>query len=306
MPFTLIKGAFRVAGLSPDGDSIRFVPDDPRLIAGLPGPFDPNPKPTAQLRIEGIDTLETHYAGREQPDRWAHGATQRLLDFVGITNVVWDANHKNVVSADDMTRGWILSRAREKNRRPVAFLYAGESNLSDGASVHLTPAMLVDSYNYAAVAEGLAYPTFYQSLFSDLREQLTNGAASARAAGLGLWPEDRTNQGIDATDLSVLIDQHPILPKLFRRLSDFMAATGSAAGFREALEQAREPVLDLRNLNFTHFDTFIEQAPGSTRIRLTIAPELLVFDPMPARPSNNFALMVAAPISGEAPMGSFA
>src|SRR5688500_3517212 len=108
MPFTLIKGAFRITGLSPDGDSIRFVADAPALIHALPGPFDPNPKDNAQLRLEGIDTLETHYAGRAQPDKWAYAAVNRLLAFVGITDVVWDLHHKNVVSANDMTRGWIL------------------------------------------------------------------------------------------------------------------------------------------------------------------------------------------------------
>lgn len=98
----------------------------------------------------------------------------------------------------------------------------------------------------------------------------------------------------------MLIDDIPILPKLFRRLSDYMAANGSALGFKEALEAAKEPVLNLEDQNFTHFDTFIEQAPGSTRIRLTVPPESLVFDPMPARPTNNFALMIGAPITGEA------
>jgi endonuclease YncB( thermonuclease family) len=299
MPFKLIKGAFRVAGLSPDGDSIRFVPDDPSLVHQLPGPFDPNPRPTAQLRLEGIDTLETHYAGREQPDRWSHPATDRLFEFAGITNVVWDAQHKNVVSANDMTRGWILSRAREKNRRPVAFLFAGESDREDGSSVRLTPALLRESYNFVAMAEGLAYPTYYQALFSDLRVVLSDAAGTARTEGRGLWPEDGTNAGFDAVDLSVLTDRVPILPKLFRRLSDFMAASGSAVGFKAALEAAQEPVLDLRDQNFTHFDTFIDQPPGSTRIRLTVPPEMLVFDPMPARPTNNFALMIGAPISGE-------
>lgn len=121
MPFTLIKGAFRVAGMSPDGDSIRFAADDPSLVHNLPGPFEAQPQATAQLRLEGIDTLETHYGGRRQPDRWAHTATDRLFEFTGITEVVWDEAHRKVVSAADGTRGWILSRAREKNRRPVAF-----------------------------------------------------------------------------------------------------------------------------------------------------------------------------------------
>lgn len=299
MPFTLIKGTLRVVGLSPDGDSIRFVPDNPALVHNLPGPRDARPKPSAQLRLEGIDTLETHYAGRHQPERWAHAAVDRLLEFVGVRDVVWDAKHSTVTSATDMVRGWILSREREKNRRPVAFLFPGDTAQPDGSPVRLTPDLLQDSYNYAAVVEGLAYPTYYQKLFSDLRGALTDGVSTARSAGRGLWPEDGTTIGFDATDLGVIIDQVPIMPKLFRRLSDYMAATGSAVGFKEELASANEPVLDLRSQNFTHFDTFVEQAPGSTHIRLTVLPEQLVFDPMPARPTNNFALMVGAPISGE-------
>lgn len=183
MPFTLIKGAFRVVGLSPNGDSVRFVPDDPSLVHRLPGPPETNPKPTAQLRIEAIDTLETHYAGREQPDRWSDAATDALLEFLNITDVEWDSNHRTVVSASDMTRGLVLSRAREKNRRPVAFLFAGNSQQADGASVRLDPHMLRDSYNHLAMARGLAYPTFYQALFSDLREALSDAAREARGAG---------------------------------------------------------------------------------------------------------------------------
>jgi hypothetical protein len=50
----------------------------------------------------------------------------------------------------------------------------------------------------------------------------------------------------------VIIDQVPILPKLFRRLSDYMAATGSAVGFREALALGGDAVWDLRTQNLTH------------------------------------------------------
>lgn len=303
MPFTLIKGTFRVVGASPDGDSIRFHADDPALICALPGPPDNRPRPFAQLRLEGIDSLETHYAGRHQPERWANAATDRLLAFAGITGVRWDARHATVVAANDGTRGYILSREREKNRRPVAFLFAGDAAEADGTPVFLDVARLRQSYNHLALAEGLAYPTFYQGLFADLRAELTAQVAAARAGGLGLWPEDATNTGVDATDLSVLIDGVPLLPKLFRRLSDYMAAEGSAVGFKAALAAAREPVLDLATANFTHFDTFIEQAEGDTRIRLTVPPETLVFDPMPAQPANRFAAMIGAPLSGEGLVG---
>lgn len=300
MPFTLIKGSFRVVGMSPDGDSIRFAADNRDLINNLPGsPPDPNPRPTAQLRLEGIDALETHYAARHQPTQWAHAARDRLLDFVGIRNVVWDANQTTVVSADDGTRGWILSRQKEKYGRPVAFLFAGETAEQDGSQIMLQTDLLKQSFNHAAMAEGLAYPTYYEGLFSDLRNELTSVATAARSNGLGLWPVDRSTAGFDATSLAVIIDDVAILPKLFRRLSDYMATAGTAIGFREALALSQEPVWDLRNQNLTHFDTFIEQASGSAHIQMTRAPEELVFDPMPQVAANHFAAMIGAPISGE-------
>jgi endonuclease YncB( thermonuclease family) len=300
MPFKLIKGSFRVVGLSPDGDSIRFVPDAPELMHTLPGgPPEQTPKAFAQLRLEGIDSLETHYAGRHQPIRWARAARDRLLDFVGVRNVRWDAMEVTIVAADDNTRGWILSRAKDKYGRPVAFLFAGESQQADGTEVVLRADLLRASFNHLAVSEGLAYPTYYQALFADLRNELTSATQSARAAQRGLWPDDGTGAGLNATSMAVIIDQTPILPKLFRRLSDYMAAKGTAVGFREALAFGEDAVWDLRTQSFTHLDTFVEQAPGSTIIRLTRDPEELVFDPMPQRPGNFFAVMIGAPISGD-------
>lgn len=58
--------------------------------------------------------------------------------------------------------------------------------------------------------------------------------------------------------------------------------------------QSREPVLDLRTSNFTHFDTFIEQPSASVNIKLTRAAEELVFDPMPLRPANHFSRLLVA------------
>jgi endonuclease YncB( thermonuclease family) len=286
--------------MSPDGDSVRFAADNRDLINNLPGsPPDPNPRPSVQLRLEGIDALETHYAARHQPTKWARAARDRLLNFVGIQNVTWDSNQTTVVSANDGTRGWILSRQKEKYGRPVAFLFAGETVEPDGSQVMLRSELLRRSFNHTALAEGLAYPTYYQALFSDLRDELTSVAKAARANNAGLWPVDRSTAGFDATSLAVIIDEVAVLPKLFRRLSDYMATEGTAIGFREALALSEEPVWDLRNQNHTHFDTFIEQASGSTFIRMTRDPEELVFDPMPQVPGNHFAAMIGAPISGE-------
>jgi hypothetical protein len=47
-------------------------------------------------------------------------------------------------------------------------------------------------------------------------------------------------------------------------------------------------------MHFTHFDTFIEQADDSVRIRMTRRPEELVFDEMPSRPSNAFSALMGS------------
>jgi hypothetical protein len=297
MPFTAIAGTFHVRGYQPDGDSIRFRPRDPSLLQRLAGPpAAANPRGDVQLRIEAIDALETHYSvsgggSYAQPLHWAHEARSVLFGFTGIRNVDWD-DTGTVVRAQDGTPGYILSRAVEKNRRPIAFVYAGELEGEDGAEIHLDPERLQQSYNYAALAGGFAYPTYYRGLFSDLRNTLTSAVERAVADGRGLWTDDATQNGLDASDFASITTVHPILPKLFRRLIQHMVSYGSAKGFKEKMGQSREPVLDLVTSNFTHFDTFIEQAPGSTRIRLLRRPDQLVFDEMPRRPTEAFSLLM--------------
>ena len=299
MPFRLISGTFQVVNYSPDGDSIRFHPANPALLNTLSGPrADINKRGDVQLRIEAIDTLETHYQTRgggtlHQPFELADLARRRLLDFAGIRNVTWDSRGMTVTSADDGTPGYILARTVEKNRRPVAFVFAGNPPEADGSDVFLDAARVRDSYNHLALAEGLAYPTYYKGLFADLRAALTEAAVQAREAKAGLHAQDVTTAGFDATSLATITDDAVILPKLFRRLIDYMVNTGSAVGFKEKLEESREPVLDLTTTNFTHFDTFVEQADGSTHIRLTREPEQLVFDEMPQRPVDHFAALLS-------------
>jgi hypothetical protein len=295
MPFKVIPGTYHVVGFAPDGDSIRFKPTRPEQLQELDNvPFDLKPDRPVQLRIEAIDTLETHYSLKSggtvhQPLAQAHSARAALIDFVGIRNVVWGADGK-VKSAKDGTHGYILARAFEKNGRVVAFVFAGDA--PGAQEVRLEPAQLRESFNFKATAEGFAYPTFYHGLFADLRKVLAAAAAVARTAGQGVYANDATSSGFVVNSLLDLTEKHVILPKLFRRLAEYVAVNGSAAGFKAALEVAREPVLDLRNdANFTHFDTFVTES--GTTIALTRSPEELVFDPMPARPSDAFASMLA-------------
>lgn len=299
MPFTLIKGTFHVVGFSPDGDSIKFRPHDPELVRNLDGPPDYNGKRLknglCQLRIEAIDTLETHYEALHQPHGLARAAADFVMEFVGITKVVWDPAHSRVVSATDGTPGYILSRAVEKNQRPVSFVFRGTTPQADGTPVKLTPAMLQQSHNYAALAEGHAYPTYYEGLFRDLRDAMTAATLQARNARKGVWAADKTEVGVVA-DLHTITEVEPILPKLFRRLSSYLVKNGTADGFKAAMAAQPDAVLDLRTMNFTHLDTFVQErnTGGAIIIGLDRHPEELVFDEMPEKPTHAFNAMLFA------------
>ncbi|MEC4748959.1 hypothetical protein [Methylomicrobium sp. Wu6] len=276
MPFNLIKGTFHVIGYSPDGDSIRFQADDRdnwKLLAGPPVQL--NAKGHAQLRIEAIDTLETHYQGHHQPLQLANAAMHFLLDELGIRKVKFNDAGTRIVSAEDGTAGYILSRTTEKNRRPVSFVFAGAAEESDGAPVFLDPGRLKYSINYQSVLAGLAYPTYYSGLFSDLRKTITRAADKARKGGKGIWPKDQTTHGFTVVSLASVTDDEVILPKLFRRIINFMGDGGGIDGFKDYLAANPEPVLELKAGHFSNLDTFVEVTRN--KVRLTVEPEDLVF-----------------------------
>jgi hypothetical protein len=285
MPFVIIKGTFHVAGYSPDGDSIRFRADNPEHWRKLKGPLAKlNARGHAQLRFEGIDTLETHYEGFHQPLEFAQAATRFLLDELGITNVQLDTSGIRVLSADDGTPGFILSREVEKNRRPVAFVYAGETDLEDGSDVFLEADLLRESLNYRSLREGLAYATYYQGLFPDLRNELTAAVTQARTAGRGLWPQDRTNTGFNVPNLDILTEDVVILPKLFRRIVSYLQGGGSMDRFKAFLALDPDPILILQTGHFTNVDTIVEVQDDF--VRLTLPPEEVVFIPKPDLTAN--------------------
>jgi hypothetical protein len=276
MPFTLIKGTFHVVGYSPDGDSIRFQADNPENWDLLDGPpVELNARGHAQLRIEAIDTLETHYKGHHQPLRLANGALDFLLEKLGIKNVAFNESGTRVVSADDGTRGYVLSRKAEINRRPVAFVFAGQAPEADGTSVFLDADRLEASLNFKSAKEGLAYPTYYSGLFHSLRRKITWGVTQAREGEKNIWKEDQTTKGFAVSSLSSVTDEVVILPKLFRRIVSYIGDGGGIDGFKDYLAANPDPVLELTNGQFTNLDTFIEVTRN--QVKLTVEPENLVF-----------------------------
>ena len=188
-PFVVIRGTYHVKNYEPGGDSIRFQPDDP-------GDWDrirarhrarANAKGQAQLRIEAIDAMETHFAAGgivrtvHQPLGLADAARDRLLALLGITDVVVAADHSHITDARDGTAGYIVSRDVDQYGRPIAF--AGEPPAGDPDNFFLDANHLRSSVNHQLAAEGLVYPTYYTGLFTSLREAITTAVDRAREAG---------------------------------------------------------------------------------------------------------------------------
>jgi len=246
---TSIAGRFRIAGASPDGDSVRFVPDDPAAWSRAGIRARVNASGGAQLRLDAIDALETHFSppgGRgtwHQPADLAVAATAALLHSLGFTS--WQRSADTGTIGDPQPTdvpGWVVTAGADINGRPIAFVLAGDrasagpawsaGGSAGGADgpVTLTPAMLGDTVNTAQLADGLAYPTFYDELAGDLRQALAATAVAARAARVGVWARDVTTVGFEVTGRRQLETDIVVLPKLFRRLAEYLSLNGAGDG----------------------------------------------------------------------------
>ncbi len=121
MEYRLIKGTFHVVGHSPDGDSIKFRANNiarwDKIQADDPDKFEEaleKENGVVQLRLQGIDALETHYAppfysapkdlrdedkkrreerpeagNHEQPEALGQEATNEFLRYLGVNKIKW-------------------------------------------------------------------------------------------------------------------------------------------------------------------------------------------------------------------------
>jgi endonuclease YncB( thermonuclease family) len=297
MPFILIQGTFHLVnrndagketGFEPDGDSIHFKPSASSLLEQLTRlrqPYKLTNIGSLMLRFEGIDALELHYnpssggSSTHQPRPLADEARDFLTEQLGLSPVNY-APPRNVrvkpPVEHDATPGYILSRSLEVYGRPVSFVFAGDPPDTDGAEVFLDETLLKESLNYKLIQNGYAYPLFYETLFVELRKALATAAQQARKNKRGLWQHDQSGDGLEVIDQESLETSGVIFPKLFRRLTDYLAETnGGIDGFPEWLEKKREQVQDLATLNFTHFDNMVRVQ--NNKVQMIQVPEELVF-----------------------------
>jgi endonuclease YncB( thermonuclease family) len=222
-----LRGELTVVGKSPDGDSIRFVPDRPDLLHDLyrgDRVRITRADGSVQLRLEGIDAPETHYGGDAQP--LGVEARDWLLEQAGFADVVFDQS-ATVQSAAPATRAAVvLSKGVDPNGRPIAYLLVDDgAGLRDGAWTHVDRELLDRTLNARSLAAGVSYLTLYTSTPAPHRTRLRRLAADAREAGKGVWAADESEMFRLASQASISPPNGVlILPKLFRRCTDYLKA----------------------------------------------------------------------------------
>jgi endonuclease YncB( thermonuclease family) len=304
VPYTLLRGRFVIRypdlprqGPEPDGDTVKFQPDTPALVEGLPrvsgSPPDLNSRGIS-VRLEAIDALETHFGDTHQELAGANAARDELLRRLGFTNVTFFPDLPNKVrSADqDSVRGHVLSNGIDANGRIIAFVYPGEHPGPDGASVFVDEPLIDASVNAALLSAGHAYPAFYATLPAGLRKYLAKASRTARAAAdpAGLWPRATAdpNRPAHISDLAAA-QQLVIWPKLFRRIVPYFAAGFTDfdhfdAWLRDDPVHRDDQLFLLDRLELGNLHNVIDASGG--QIRLTVWPEDFIISPDPARPGT--------------------
>jgi hypothetical protein len=268
MPLLLIKGTFKPATGVPDGDTVRFAPDNPDLVFKLRRQGRPPrlniENGTIPLRYEGVDAMERDARQPESSD-----ATARNLEYLGLTG------------PNDEGFGHIFSRLLDTNGRVIAFVVAGDTAEDDGSNVIFDIAHLRTSVNYRLLESGDVYPLFYHTLFRELRDELVQVSLATRRASRGVWDNDATNSGVTRNGRTSLNSLPPLMPKLWRRLEDycndreFREFSDTLDAFPEYLRMREDRLLIITENRFTGLDNVVTVV--GQRLSLNFRPEELIF-----------------------------
>jgi endonuclease YncB( thermonuclease family) len=226
----VIQGSFILKGKEPDGDSVRFIADNPNLYQNLHSShrIKPSRDGSVQLRFEAVDAPELHYGSAAQ--HLGKEARDTLLEWMGFENVEYLSEGSNRVksSEPETVRGAILSKAAEANGRPVSYvlLEKDANHLEDGDWVRVDDPLLRKTINYRQLDKGLVYYTVYTSTPFSHRKLLGKVASKARENRRGVWEFDTTSEFVLEDQASIGAEGQLILPKLFRRCTDYLKDMG--------------------------------------------------------------------------------
>lgn len=274
MAYTIIKGTFHVAGYSPDGDSIRFEAANPANWDKFPFTGNAVRAKRKQLRLEGIDALETHYEESHQPRSIALAALELLLDMLGIGDLTYNLAVTSIVAAKDGTPGYLAVLGIDGFNRPISLAFPGDTPLKDGALVEFTKLPMEKCVNLRLLKQGLAYPTFYDSMPDALMDLFAAETRKARTKKTGIWALDRS-RGFHFHNADTIVNDVVILPKLFRRLTTFLQNASDYGTLAAYLQKSGDHLLVRSTGKKTDLGALI--AVDGRQISLTADPEDLVF-----------------------------
>jgi len=246
--YPCIAGKVVVAGYAPDGDSVRFIPADPRQLGLLSrsSSIRVGSDGSVQVRLEAIDAPELHYAGPFLGQPLGAIARDALLGWIGFSKIAFADDGVTVASSSPSSVPVaILARSVEAHGRPIAYLLRDHRVHGKPKSHHVNEALLARTANHALLEEGLAYLLAYTSLPHVHLRALRAVAQHARHDRRGVWAQDATMRGF-ALHGRRSIGPHGALvfPKLFRRCVDFLAdrARGFHRSFCDWLDDRHERV----------------------------------------------------------------
>jgi hypothetical protein len=263
--FMAIHGRLLVIGYEPDGDSVRFVAEQPSSYADLHRGYKIRPSTrdgSVQLRLEGIDAPELHYGSAAQP----LGATSRdaLMGAIGFGDLTYRTGSTAVTAATpESVPAVIYTKAADPHGRPISYLQVEPGHRAkDGGWSQVTTAVLDRTVNVHALRTGMAYPLFYTSTPASHVRHLRGQARVARDGDHGVWAHDHT--GLFRLHDQASIGPHGalIMPKLFRRSTDYLKDV--AAGFRGNLPEW----LRANNTGSRHEDDLVV-LPGGVEVPLS-------------------------------------
>jgi endonuclease YncB( thermonuclease family) len=294
--YTVIRGAFVIEGYEPDGDSQRFIADDPKDWDRLENAKylrqvflesdsnqrqdNPNKKNSVQLRFEGIDTPEFGEAGARQP--LGKEARDFTLAYLGFDTIVYAPAGKQVRSANPKRiRGVLLGKSAigGNNGRPIVYVFK-ESDWAQKTNPQtvVQASWLESSLNVALLKKGLAFNEFYNSMPPSHRELFKKVTLEAQTTGI--WQRHQSQNFDISNRESIRENGVLVMPKLYRRLENFFEAQkkGETAlsfwHYLKAEKGIENDAIRVGTQELRFSDVLMQEG---NRLRLTVAPLELLF-----------------------------
>jgi hypothetical protein len=148
-----------------------------------------------------------------------------LLEWIGFNAIEYDQAEQNCVNtaSPKNVRAAILVQMVKIHGRPVVYILPeiGNELPAEGTWVDVDASLLDRTLNFRLLSEGQAYYTAYTSTPVNHCRYLRAVNEEACLVELGVWSQDATHELAPADQPSIGPRGQLILPKLFRRCTDY-------------------------------------------------------------------------------------